>query len=191
MRMSFSLNGGSSTSFLVPGLALWCGGNELIYDWLLLTWKKQIVARVSGGAACDSNRTLKCGLQTHPGCRREKIKSSTAGADVFQEKKLETGAAGQIHLDLKIVPTQAREDLGTSRKPPGCAYAQPAVHPPLRFGQLDCRTGASVHDYEQARRHLRDALQRFIAGEDLHERVRACYPFVGTHRNCGRARTRA
>jgi AMP nucleosidase len=32
--------------------------------------------------------------------------------------------------------------------------------------------------YEQAIAHLREALQRFIAGEDLHHRVRACYPYV-------------
>ena len=32
--------------------------------------------------------------------------------------------------------------------------------------------------YEHTIAHLREALQRFIAGEDLHQRVRACYPFV-------------
>ena len=32
--------------------------------------------------------------------------------------------------------------------------------------------------YRSSIEHLRDALQRFVAGEDLHERVRACYPFV-------------
>jgi AMP nucleosidase len=32
--------------------------------------------------------------------------------------------------------------------------------------------------YEHTIVHLREALQRFIAGEDLHHRVRACYPFV-------------
>ena len=32
--------------------------------------------------------------------------------------------------------------------------------------------------YRSSIEHLRDALQRFVAGEDMHERVRACYPFV-------------
>ena len=32
--------------------------------------------------------------------------------------------------------------------------------------------------YRGSIEHLRDALQRFVAGEDMHERVRACYPFV-------------
>ena len=29
--------------------------------------------------------------------------------------------------------------------------------------------------------HLRDAMKRFVAGEDLGEHVRACYPFVRVH----------
>ncbi|KAB8041810.1 AMP nucleosidase [Janthinobacterium aquaticum] len=32
--------------------------------------------------------------------------------------------------------------------------------------------------YQASIAHLRDALQRFVGGEPLHERVRACYPFV-------------
>src|SRR5476649_754298 len=32
--------------------------------------------------------------------------------------------------------------------------------------------------YRSSIEHLRDALQRFVAGEDMQERVRACYPFV-------------
>ncbi len=32
--------------------------------------------------------------------------------------------------------------------------------------------------YDSAIAHLRAAIQRFIAGEDLAQRVRACYPFV-------------
>ena len=32
--------------------------------------------------------------------------------------------------------------------------------------------------YRSSIEHLRDALQRFVAGDDMHERVRACYPFV-------------
>ena len=52
---------------------------------------------------------------------------------------------------------------------------------PLRF---DDAAAALVHVraiYEDAIAYLRGALQRFIAGEDLHHRVRACYPFVRVH----------
>src|SRR5262245_55847355 len=35
--------------------------------------------------------------------------------------------------------------------------------------------------YEATVAHLRDALQRFIAGETLAQHVRACYPFVRVH----------
>ncbi|MDP3614358.1 MAG: hypothetical protein Q8R98_21150, partial [Rubrivivax sp.] len=31
--------------------------------------------------------------------------------------------------------------------------------------------------YEDNVQHLRDALRRFVAGDDLGGRVRACYPF--------------
>ena len=32
--------------------------------------------------------------------------------------------------------------------------------------------------YQQSVSHLRDAMQRYVAGEDLRDRVRACYPYV-------------
>ncbi|HEY8605614.1 MAG TPA: AMP nucleosidase [Noviherbaspirillum sp.] len=35
--------------------------------------------------------------------------------------------------------------------------------------------------YDRSISHLRDALQRFVAGEDFNERIRACYPFVRVH----------
>jgi len=35
--------------------------------------------------------------------------------------------------------------------------------------------------YEQGLLHLRDAIRRFIAGEDFSQHVRACYPFVRVH----------
>jgi len=35
--------------------------------------------------------------------------------------------------------------------------------------------------YEASVAHLRDALQRFVAGEPMAQRVRACYPFVRVH----------
>jgi AMP nucleosidase len=35
--------------------------------------------------------------------------------------------------------------------------------------------------YEGSIAHLRDAMQRFVAGEDINERVRACYPLIRIH----------
>src|SRR5512144_3227343 len=35
--------------------------------------------------------------------------------------------------------------------------------------------------YDASTAHLRDALQRFVAGETLAQHVRACYPFVRVH----------
>lgn len=49
---------------------------------------------------------------------------------------------------------------------------------PLRFDEPDGALAQVRAIYEQAVAHLRQALQRFIAGEDLHDRVRAYYPFV-------------
>ncbi|HEU4844356.1 MAG TPA: AMP nucleosidase, partial [Burkholderiaceae bacterium] len=35
--------------------------------------------------------------------------------------------------------------------------------------------------YDGSIAHLREAMRRFVAGEDVGERVRACYPFVRVH----------
>ncbi|MBS0608955.1 MAG: AMP nucleosidase, partial [Proteobacteria bacterium] len=35
--------------------------------------------------------------------------------------------------------------------------------------------------YQQQIDHLRDAMQRFVAGETSAEHVRACYPYVRVH----------
>src|SRR5687768_4869819 len=35
--------------------------------------------------------------------------------------------------------------------------------------------------YSQQINHLREAMQRFVAGDSLPQRVRACYPFVRIH----------
>jgi AMP nucleosidase len=47
----------------------------------------------------------------------------------------------------------------------------PFDDPAAALAQVQAIYGASVA-------HLRDALQRFVAGEDLPQRVRGCYPFV-------------
>ena len=54
----------------------------------------------------------------------------------------------------------------------------PPFIPPLRFDDPVAALAQVRTVYERAIAHLRDALQRFVAGEDLHDRVRACYPFV-------------
>jgi AMP nucleosidase len=54
----------------------------------------------------------------------------------------------------------------------------PPFIPPLRFDDPVAALGQVRTIYEHAIAHLRGALQRFIAGEDLRYRVRACYPFV-------------
>jgi AMP nucleosidase len=36
--------------------------------------------------------------------------------------------------------------------------------------------------------YLRDAMKRFVAGEDVGEHVRACYPFVRAYRHRGARR---
>jgi AMP nucleosidase len=52
---------------------------------------------------------------------------------------------------------------------------------PLHFRDPDAAL-AQVHVlYEQGIAHLRDSLQRFVAGEAPSKRVRACYPFVRLH----------
>ena len=56
--------------------------------------------------------------------------------------------------------------------------SSPPFIPPLRFDDPLAALAQVRTVYEQAIAHLRDALDRFVAGEDLHDRVRACYPFV-------------
>jgi AMP nucleosidase len=52
---------------------------------------------------------------------------------------------------------------------------------PARFDD-PAQALAQVQDiYRSSIEHLRDALQRFVAGEGLSQRVRACYPFVRVH----------
>ena len=57
----------------------------------------------------------------------------------------------------------------------------PAFIAPARFTDA-AEALAQVHAiYYGGLDHLRAAMQRFVAGESLPERVRACYPFVRIH----------
>ncbi len=49
---------------------------------------------------------------------------------------------------------------------------------PEVFASADAALARVQTIYQQSVQHLRDAMQRFVAGEDLQDRVRACYPYV-------------
>ena len=52
---------------------------------------------------------------------------------------------------------------------------------PAQFDDATAALTQVKHIYDTSISHLRDALQRFVAGEDLGGHVRACYPFVRVH----------
>lgn len=52
---------------------------------------------------------------------------------------------------------------------------------PMRFDDPAAALAQVCAIYEGSIRHLRSALQAFVAGDTLSERVRACYPFVRIH----------
>jgi len=49
---------------------------------------------------------------------------------------------------------------------------------PEVFDNADAALARVQAIYEQSVTHLRTAMQCFVAGEDLQDRVRACYPYV-------------
>ncbi len=57
----------------------------------------------------------------------------------------------------------------------------PPFIPPQRFSDPDAALAHVRMLYDTSLAHLRDAMQRFVAGEDLPGHVRACYPFVRVH----------
>jgi AMP nucleosidase len=62
---------------------------------------------------------------------------------------------------------------------------------PAQFDDAAAALAQVKHIYDTSVAHLREALQRFVAGEDPGERVRACYPFVRVHtRTVARADSR-
>src|SRR6478672_5567716 len=59
-------------------------------------------------------------------------------------------------------------------------YMPPFI-PPTRHADAESALAQVREIYSQQIGHLRDAMQRFVAGEDLPGHVRACYPFVRVH----------
>ena len=57
----------------------------------------------------------------------------------------------------------------------------PAFVAPVRFDDPAAALAQVQAIYDGSVAHLRDALQRFVAGEPMTQRVRACYPFVRVH----------
>ena len=54
----------------------------------------------------------------------------------------------------------------------------PAYIAPSRFTDPAAALAKAREIYDASLAHLRDAMQRFVAGETLPSHVRACYPFV-------------
>ena len=52
---------------------------------------------------------------------------------------------------------------------------------PARFDNAEDALALAQTIYRGSVEHLRDALQRFVAGEGSGWHVRACYPFVRVH----------
>jgi AMP nucleosidase len=52
---------------------------------------------------------------------------------------------------------------------------------PTRFDDADAALAQVRRIYDSSIAHLRGTLQRFVAGEDVGDHVRACYPFVRVH----------
>ena len=62
---------------------------------------------------------------------------------------------------------------------------------PANFDDPAAALAQVKHIYSTSIAHLRDALQKFVAGEDLGGHIRACYPFVRIHtRTVARADSR-
>jgi AMP nucleosidase len=61
------------------------------------------------------------------------------------------------------------------------SYHLPPFIAPTRYSDPESAQAQVQMIYSQQIGHLRDAMQRFVAGEELPGRVRACYPFVRIH----------
>jgi AMP nucleosidase len=58
---------------------------------------------------------------------------------------------------------------------------RPAFIAPQSFTDADQALAQVVKIYDGSIAHLRSAMQRFVAGEDINDHVRACYPMVRIH----------
>ena len=63
---------------------------------------------------------------------------------------------------------------------PGMPYLPPFIAP-IRYTDPAAALAQVRAIYDQQTAHLRDAMQRYVAGETLPGHVRACYPFVRIH----------
>ena len=54
----------------------------------------------------------------------------------------------------------------------------PTFVAPARFTDPVAALAQAREIYDSSIKHLREAMRRFVAGEDLPGHVRACYPFV-------------
>ena len=54
----------------------------------------------------------------------------------------------------------------------------PTFIPPRRFDDPAAALAQVRHIYENSLAHLRETMQRFVAGENLPGHIRACYPFI-------------
>lgn len=59
----------------------------------------------------------------------------------------------------------------------------PPFFAPIVFHEAAAALAQAQQIYSASLQHLRDALQRFVAGEDFPDKVRACYPFVRLRSN--------
>ncbi len=55
---------------------------------------------------------------------------------------------------------------------------QPEYIAPMRFNDPNAAWAKVLEIYESSLAHLREAMQKFVAGDDLRGGVRACYPYV-------------
>ena len=62
-------------------------------------------------------------------------------------------------------------------------HSLPLFIAPTRFTDPEAALAQVRRIYDASVGHLREALLRFVAGEDVGEHVRACYPFVRVHTN--------
>ena len=60
-------------------------------------------------------------------------------------------------------------------------FSLPPFIAPARFDDPNAALAQVRRIYDGSLAHLREALQRFVGGDDLPQRVRACYPFVRVH----------
>ncbi len=58
---------------------------------------------------------------------------------------------------------------------------RPSFIAPQSFTNAEQALAQVARIYQESIAHLRGAMQRFVAGEDIKERVRACYPLVRIH----------